>query len=321
MLAIALFRFGGGNTLPWNVWFGRLGRLLLGVAIGSAFDMDVIRPLQTAAGPMVVAVVILLGTGMFLGWMLHKVTGLNLSSGLIASVPGGLPAMVSIASETEADTTVVAALHVTRLTLILLLIPALMIAIAEPVESASDPGAIITRSGLWTTAAALSIGAVSGLASAHLGVPTGDMMGPLIVIGAANLLGAGLGPVPAVFRRLGLILIGISTGAQVSKESFGQMKRVAVPALGGILLLTGVGLLLGWGISQATDIDLITALLSCAPGGASTLSAVASDLGGDVPIVAALHFVRQVAVFMIMPPLLSRILPASQCESEIPKAA
>jgi uncharacterized membrane protein AbrB (regulator of aidB expression) len=69
-----------------------------------------------------------------------------------------------------------------------------------------------------------------------------------------------------------------------------------------------LGLLLGWGLSQATSLDLATALLSSVPGGANTMPAVTHDLGGDMRLMAALHLTWQLVVFILLPSALGHLL-------------
>ena len=305
MVAVALYRLGGGKTEPWQEPLGGLGRLLIGTVIGSTFGVDVIGPLKTAAAPMVVVVSVILGVSFALGWRLHRATHLKISTAMLASVPGGLPTMVALASDTDCDTTVVAAVHVARVTTVVLLIPALLPLLVTKVGIPTIESAAAVPAGCWATVGTLAIGLSSGLVAMRLKVPSGSLMIPILAVGAVNLLGAEFGPLDIEYRKLAMLLIGVSVGAQVSRNSLRQMKAVAVPAILNIATIIFVGLLLGWALSVTTELDLPTALLSCAPGGASTLAALACDLGGDIRIVAALHFIRQIALLLFMPPILN----------------
>jgi uncharacterized membrane protein AbrB (regulator of aidB expression) len=73
-------------------------------------------------------------------------------------------------------------------------------------------------------------------------------------------------------------------------------------------VLIVMGLLLGQGLALVAPLDLITALLSSVPGGASTMPAIAHDLGGDMRLVAALHLTRQLVIFILVPSLLGTLL-------------
>jgi membrane AbrB-like protein len=126
-----------------------------------------------------------------------------------------------------------------------------------------------------------------------------------------NLLGAGLGPLAEGFRTAAMVLIGVSVGSQISRSSLALLRKEALPAAAVIATLIATGLALGWAMSRVTSLDLPTALLSGVPGGASTMPAIAHDLGGDIRLVAALHLARQLVVFLLVPPILGYLLSYS----------
>jgi len=308
LLASGLHRLAGGDPGRWQGRYGRLGRLLLGTVIGAAFGPDVIAPLKAALVPMVALIAIIVGVGLGLGWALGRFTRLDVTTALISSVPGGLPAMTAMAEEIGADATVVAAIHFSRLVTILVAGPALIPLLATTPAGTGTVAPLLEPVGFWRTMATLASGLIGGLLALRGGVPTGDLIGPLLAIGGANLLGAGLGPLAGGFRQAAMLLIGTAVGAQMSWESFQRLRQVALPAAAVIVALIVLGLLLGWGLSLVTPLDLTTALLSSVPGGASTMPAVAHDLGGDMRLVAALHLTRQLVVFILLPAVLSCLL-------------
>jgi membrane AbrB-like protein len=105
-----------------------------------------------------------------------------------------------------------------------------------------------------------------------------------------------------------MLFIGISVGVQMSRESLHMLRQVALPAAAMVVTLIGAGLLLGWGLSQVTPLDLTSALLSGVPGGASTMPLIAHALGGDIRLVAALHLTRQLVMLVVVPPVLGYLL-------------
>jgi membrane AbrB-like protein len=257
---------------------------------------------------MVAVTAIIIGMGLGLGWAMARFTPLDGATALISGVPGGLPAMVAIADESEADATVVTAIHFSRLTTILLLLPALIPAFTEIQAPGAAVAAVAEPVGFWRTIATLTGGLVAGLLAIRIGVPTGDLIGPIIVVGGVNLLGAGPGPLAKGYQEVAILLIGSAVGTRLSQESLRLLRRVVLPAAALIVVLIGTGLILGWSLSQATSLDLTSALLSCVPGGASTMPAVAHELGGDMRLVAALHLTRQLVIFLFLPSLLSYLL-------------
>jgi membrane AbrB-like protein len=61
------------------------------------------------------------------------------------------------------------------------------------------------------------------------------------------------------------------------------------------------GLALGWFLSLVSNVDLVTCIVGCAPGGADTMIIMASDLGADVQLVAAMHVARMVLLMVLLP--------------------
>lgn len=308
LVASALFRLAGCNPDPWRERYGRAGRLLLGIVIGAAFGSDVLAPLKTALLPMGVLIVAITGVGLALGWALGRFTPLDTATSLISSVPGGLPAMAAIADESDADVTVVTAIHFSRLVIILLLVPALIPLLIGGGAPSSNVTPFVEGAGIGRTVVTLALGLASGVLAVRVGVPTGDLIGPIVAIGAVNVLWAGPAPLAEGFRTAAMVLIGTAVGTQVSRESLRLLRSVAVPAAAVILTLISVGLVLGWALSRVTSLDLVSALLTAVPGGASTMPAVAHDLGGDMRLVAALHLTRQLVIFILVPSVLGFLL-------------
>ena len=218
--------------------------------------------------------------------------------------------MVGMSDELNADVTVVAGVHFARLSTILLLMPLLMPFLTASLGMVDAPiiGGETGPVEIWLIAATLACGVAGGLLGIWAKIPSGDLMGSMVVVSLANLLGAGLGPLPGEYRVIAMVLIGISVGTQVSMESLRRLRSIALPALAGIAMLIMTGLLLGWLLWMITPLDLATAFLSAVPGGAGTMPAIAHDLGGDMRLVAALHLARQLVLMLVLLPILSRLL-------------
>jgi hypothetical protein len=319
LLTCGLYRLAGGERLvgllwlagdqrpaegqlgPWQKRYARFGRLLLGIVLGAAFGPDMIAPLKAALVPMAGLIAVIIGVGLFLGWLLSRLTGLDLATSIISAVPGGLPAMTAMAEDVGADATVVTAIHFSRLTTILVAMPALFRLLPSSLAG-STPGAVLgAPAGLGATIVALTLGLLAGVLALRYRVPTGDLVGPILVLGGINLLGGGIGPLATGFRQVAMLFIGISVGVQMSRQSLRRLRQVAFPAAVMIVALISAGLLLGWGLAQVTTLDLISALLSGVPGGASTIPLIAHEVGGDMRLVAALHLTRQLVMLVLVP--------------------
>ncbi len=77
----------------------------------------------------------------------------------------------------------------------------------------------------------LAVGSAGALLALKVGVPTGDLIGPIVIVGGANLLGAELGPLAPSLRQAAMLLIGAAVGGQVSRQSLRRLRKVALPAI------------------------------------------------------------------------------------------
>ncbi|WP_153502629.1 AbrB family transcriptional regulator [Cumulibacter manganitolerans] len=97
----------------------------LGLQVGLRFtraSLRAIARLLPAAAVMILLVVI--GSGA-LGWVLEQATGIDPLTAYLATTPGGLPAVLAIATDSNADATYVFAVQMARLLLVLITAPLL----------------------------------------------------------------------------------------------------------------------------------------------------------------------------------------------------
>jgi len=92
---------------------------------------------------MAFLIVAFVAVGLALGWGLSRFTGLDRATAIISAIPGGVPAMAAMAEEVGADATVVAAIHFSRLTTILVAVPLLVPLLAGNPAAAAGTGALV----------------------------------------------------------------------------------------------------------------------------------------------------------------------------------
>ena len=87
------------------------------------FNKNSLAQMKEVFLPALVSVAILLTVGIVVGYILHKVTGIDLITALLGTAPGGLADMTIIAASYGADTIVVASIHLIRLFSVIFLMP------------------------------------------------------------------------------------------------------------------------------------------------------------------------------------------------------
>lgn len=161
-------------------------------------------------------------------------------------------------------------------------------------------------------AVGLVAGAAGGLLLTWLRVPAGTLVGAVLGSAAAgHAVNAQPHPLQRRVRTAGLVLIGCVSAARLDGESLKTLGLVALPVLTGVVLLLALNAALARWLMKRHQLDPVTAVLACAPGGLSELSVLAVDKGADVGTVTVIHLLRVLLVVLVALPglvlLLSRL--------------
>ena len=98
---------------------------IIGAGVGATVTRAALRDYRpyALAGGLMTAFLIL--SGLALGWSLSRISSLDLVTCIIGSAPGGADNMIILAGELGADTQMVTAMHVSRMVIVMLLLPLL----------------------------------------------------------------------------------------------------------------------------------------------------------------------------------------------------
>lgn len=126
MVAVSVANLSGAGLGPLASEFRIVAMVLIGVAVGAQMSLESLRRLREIVLPVAASIIALIVAGVSLGWLLWMVTSLDLATALLSAVPGGAGTMPAIAYDLGGDMRLVAAFHLTRqLVLVLVLLPIL----------------------------------------------------------------------------------------------------------------------------------------------------------------------------------------------------
>ncbi|MEW9093782.1 MAG: AbrB family transcriptional regulator [Clostridiaceae bacterium] len=122
MVSVAIYNiYTGKGEIPYN--FKLLSQIVVGGMIGLNFTMDSVKQLKNLIFPAIILVVGLTLFSLILGFIIHKITGLDLITSLFSSAPGGITDMTLISEAYGADISKVALLHLMRLVTVITVMP------------------------------------------------------------------------------------------------------------------------------------------------------------------------------------------------------
>lgn len=286
------------------------GQLVIGAAIGPGVAAQQLSVSPTQLAIMAGGVVATIGAALLVARLYAASTGLDGLTAGLATLPGGIGVMPSVAADYGRRADLVALVQAFRMVLVLVL----ALVVFGTSRADVEPGAVDTVLGLlpasgpaWLFVAALLGGAVpASRVAARLRVPVPTLLGPL-VYGAALAIGLralGVAPdvlaIPFAQEVVGQALLGITIGEYLARRTPDR----APSLVGGLVAVTGMCALavaVAAVVSATGRWSFLVAFLMVAPGGAPEMVVIAAALGGDLALVLTAQTARQVAVNLLMP--------------------
>ena len=281
-------------------WLRAVALVLLGLIAGSAVTPEsvaqMVRWPSSLVGLAVCVFLIMTSVSLYL----ERVHGYDRATARLSSVPGALPYVLALASESEtADARRVAIIQLVRLAALVICLPSLLSL------SGFEPPPLSLAPRLDAPLADLALMAASGVAVgwvfARMRVPAAWLFGPMI--GAALVTGSGLAQnnLPDWLTIPGLMVMGTMVGANFADVDRSMLKDTVVASLGSVLVGIAVGVACALPVAWLLDMPLAQVWLAYAPGGVETMAVMALALGLDVAYVGGHHAARFVGLGIIMP--------------------
>ncbi|MBI4783416.1 MAG: AbrB family transcriptional regulator [Oscillatoriophycideae cyanobacterium NC_groundwater_1537_Pr4_S-0.65um_50_18] len=307
--AVVLYRYRKvhASTPPPNRLIRQIGLALVGLAIGFSIESSSLVDVLSYIPIFIATSFLLLASCTAIGYLYAQMSGVNLLTALLATIPGNLVLVATIAADYGRNVALVSLVQLIRYTSVILLIPFVarvstqMSGLSSPVNTfALTPASV----GLLLLVALLT--GLGVYIAERLNVMAAPYFGALVVGVVFNPLVQGLAltstdfQLPVVFNVLGQILLGISIGEYWGKKP-GLGRRTVGYALASVVLTLIAGFAIAFLIMQVTGWDWLTCVLVAAPGGAAELVLVALTLNHHVELVTAGQVIRLIAINCAIP--------------------
>ncbi|WP_066380935.1 MULTISPECIES: AbrB family transcriptional regulator [unclassified Anabaena] len=290
----------------------KFGMVLVGMAVGVSNSNSDLTSLAVGIPIFILLTIFLLLCGSVIGYIYSRLSKTNILTAMLATVPGGVGVMSSIAADYNRNVTLVALVQAIRVTSVVLLIPLIARTAVGNYWNTSTPSVVNAGINfepvqLQLLGVALLISSVIVYLSLKLKIPAGDFFAALLMGLAFNAIldwlpvfsGVHFNPPPAM-NIVGQMLLGITIGEYWGeKPNFG--KRTVVYALMSVVMTLIAGAIATILAMQLTSWDWLTCLLVTAPGGAAEMILVSLALDHNVEIVTTGHLVRLIAINSSLP--------------------
>ncbi|MFD2925736.1 AbrB family transcriptional regulator [Halobacillus naozhouensis] len=300
---LILYKIKGDHQTQSSLLLRDLAFWLLGIQIGLTFQPDTWTNIGPYLLPYALFSFAIIATSLLFAFVLSKRSAMETKTTLIGSVPGGLSAMIAVSESLQGNTVLVTIFHTIRLVSVLFIIPFAAthwLYMDEPAAAAVETH--VEPSGYWTLLIyflSLTAGYV-----VKKRIPASLIIIPMLLIGACQTAGIALYPLPSVLFIGAQLMIGVHLGHKIVLKDVIRAGRFCGYFFALALLLISLSFLLGFLLSEWTEMGLTTAILSLAPGGLIEMALTAQDAGANPAIVSSLQTIRLLIIVLVMPFLL-----------------
>ncbi len=279
----------------------KLGRVVLGVAIGSSLTPALAQALPSIALsvafiPVYVLIICLIGVPLF-----ERVGGLDRQTAYYAAMPGGLQDMVVFGIEAGAEPKALSLIHATRVLIVVIVAPILVTQLfgASLDLPIGEPAATIPNSELLLLALA---GLIGWKGAERLKLFGATILGPMLITAPLSLSGAIESRPPEEALIFAQFFIGLGIGVHYTGVKLKEVAGLLALATLFVLILAALAALFTLGIAAIdlghTPMDIF---LAYAPGGQAEMTLLAIISGADLGFIIVHHLTRMILVILGAP--------------------
>lgn len=300
-------------VLPWYAKV--IAQSVSGAFIGMQISKKDVLNFRYLVRPFLLLVVMLTLNTFFTGVLVHLLTGFDYTTALLGSVAGGVSDISLLSIELGGDTQIVALMQTLRLVGVLLIFPYWIRFFTRREEDAQEDFRLITgnpamgvtwldrlvggrRRKIVFTAVLCVVFGLLGNASP---IPAGAMVLPMAVVILLNVT-TSVCYVPVCFKTIAQLLAGAVVGCSMNSSIRALLTPRSLLAMA-ILMIDywAVNVLYSLYCKRKGLLDLKSAMLASAPGGATDMSLIAADLNADLTKIALIQVLRAVYAVTFMP--------------------
>lgn len=314
ILAVAVFNVSTGHAifpLQLKILTQSAAGAIVGVKIDKAGLLDLKRIL---VGSLVfIFFIILLSSGM--GFFLSEVSDMSLITALFCCAPGGTMEMTLAASDIGGDPSKVVTFQIFRLLFVIGFFPSLFTAIKRLLKrikriqphlsvSVDEKMELSFQGEIQPDRKAMLLTSVLVLAAGYVGyytrIPAGAIIFSLIASMLLNFK-TGKAQLPKMALPIARTFSGALVGCTVTYSDILSLRDCAWLILLMIVGYLFMTLICGTLFSLTCKVDLMTALCSLCPGGATDIALMTGDIGADQAKVAVIQVLRLILTIVCFP--------------------
>ena len=283
----------------------QVGQWIIGTSLGLYFTPLVVREVAGLWYLLAAGAVFAIVVGYVSGIALARLAGLDRTTGIFASVPGGAAEMSVLGERFGARVDRVAAAQSLRILIVVAIVPAVFATLGAHGADPYVPGTTtFDARGFAVLMAATLAGSAVAL---RLHLPNAFVLGSLAVAIPLTASHIDLSALPTVVSNAGQVLLGCALGARFQPDFLRGAHRFVTAVIVTVLISIGLSAVFGVTLAWLAGLHPATLILGTAPGGIAEMCITAKVLQLGVPLVTAFHVTRVVVLLLSTVPLFERV--------------
>lgn len=287
----------GNFNINRNVFKG--GLVLLGSSFGVSLTFSFFPMLAGYTFPMIVMMILILGAFILVTYLMYKFSDLDLPTAIFCCIPGGASEVIGSSKDAGADESTVAAYHSMRIIMFVLLIPIILgvnIQTPPPTDFLLAFQSIQWQSIFFI----ILILVISFFLDKISPIPLGILFIAMIVSFAINIT-FDLQIEFQLLPIIGQIILGTLVGQKLTKVALKKIKSAGPIIVICLLLFLAISFFIAFIFSKMSGLNYSVSLLATVPAGAAEMSSTAFALNLDPTTIVAIHTVRVITIFLLLP--------------------
>lgn len=301
--------FSSSLTFYWPNLLRSIGLFVIGLQLGGAFTISAAKEMMENFPFMVLMTFLLISFSLLLAFIVAKITGINMSTAILGSFPGGLSQMVIVGEEMKrANEAIIAFMQTLRILLVIISVP-LTARMMYGSDSSSILSATVNSEFLIETEIILLLIFLSPICiwlgtKAHMPIPF--MLVPLLIVAVAQVTivpGTAVG-LPDWLINMAQVCVGAHLGYSMKiNRSFFTIRMVGATLVSNLVLISFC-----FGLSETFSLIWKTPFkdmfLAAAPGGIAEMGITAIAIRADVAFVTSFQLFRLLVILLIVTPIM-----------------
>ena len=299
-------------VMPYPAKFA--AQITAGTFIGCSVDKSDFLQLRSLYRTVLTVLGSFLLLNLTAGFVIWRLTGMDLLTALLCCVPGGINDVPLAASDMGADVSAVVLLQFVRLCIGVGVFPAWIMWVNRDADRPETDGGVpsfqtpgVSQDSRWYLIAAVLLAAAAcGYLGRRLGVPSGALVFSILGALAIKIF---LFPVRLLrfIKRFAQVLSGAYIGCSISCESLFALGRLAVPAACVVSGYMIHALLTGRLLHKRLRVPPREAMLMVTPAGASDMALISADIGVQSSALIVIQILRMLAASTVFPQICYQI--------------